>query len=68
MDLELHLEIQSLSMAMTVLKKQENSHGNKMPQVDLIGTEIVKKYGLEKLNEIAKLNFKNIEKIKANLK
>ena len=37
MELELHLEMQNLSMAMTVLKKQENSHGNKMPQVDLIG-------------------------------
>ncbi len=32
--------------------------------VDEQGKEIVKKYGIEKLNEIAKLNFKNTEKIK----
>ena len=32
--------------------------------VDEQGKEIVKKYGFEKLNEIAKLNFKNTEKIK----
>ena len=31
--------------------------------VDAIGTEIVKKYGSNKLNEIAKLNFKNTERI-----
>ena len=34
-------------------------------KVDLVGVEIVKKYGIEKLNEIAKLNFKNTEKIKS---
>lgn len=33
-------------------------------QVDKIGKEIVDKYGFEKLREIAKLNFKNTEKIK----
>lgn len=31
--------------------------------VDTIGEEIVEKYGKEKLNEIAKLNFKNTERI-----
>lgn len=33
------------------------------PKVDVIGMDIVKKYGKEKLEEIAKLNFKNTEKI-----
>lgn len=33
-------------------------------KVDLVGVEIVKKYGFDKLNDIAKLNFKNTEKIK----
>lgn len=32
--------------------------------VDQVGAEIVKKFGEEKLEEIAKLNFKNVEKIK----
>lgn len=32
--------------------------------VDQIGAEIVKKFGIDKLQEIAKLNFKNVEKIK----
>lgn len=36
--------------------------------VDKIGSEIVLKYGIDKLNEIAKLNFKNTEKIKEVLK
>ena len=31
--------------------------------VDEVGKEIVKKYGVEKLNDIAKLNFKNTQKI-----
>ena len=35
--------------------------------VDEVGTNIVKKYGINKLNEIAKLNFKNTEKIKSNI-
>jgi len=33
-------------------------------KVDLVGLKIVKKYGFEKLKEIAKLSFKNTEKIK----
>ena len=32
--------------------------------VDETGVKIVKKYGIDKLNEVAKLNFKNTEKIK----
>ena len=32
-------------------------------KVDLVGLKIVKKYGFDKLKEIAKLNFKNTEKI-----
>ena len=32
--------------------------------VDDIGFEIVKKYGFNKLYEVAKINFKNTEKIK----
>ncbi len=36
--------------------------------VDEVGKEIVKKYGFSKLNEIAKLNFKNTDKIKETLK
>lgn len=36
--------------------------------VNQIGVEIVKKYGIEKLNSIAKLNFKNTNKIKSTLK
>ncbi len=34
------------------------------PKVDEIGYQIVQKYGLNKLKEIAKLNFKNLDKIK----
>lgn len=33
-------------------------------KVDLVGASIVKKYGFDKLKEIAKLNFKNTDKIK----
>lgn len=33
------------------------------PQVDKVGEEVVEKYGKEKLEEIAKLNFKNTERI-----
>ena len=33
-------------------------------QVDKFGVMIVQKYGINKLNEIAKLNFKNTDKIK----
>ena len=35
------------------------------PVVDSVGMEIVKKYGYDKLKEIAKLNFKNAERIKS---
>jgi len=35
--------------------------------VDEIGVKIVQKYGIEKLNEIAKISFKNTEKIKTLL-
>ena len=34
------------------------------PLVDEVAINIVKKYGFDKLKEIAKLNFKNVEKIK----
>ncbi len=34
------------------------------PNVDLVGIEIVKKYGFNKLYEVAKMNFKNKDKIK----
>jgi ribonuclease HIII len=37
-------------------------------EVDKVGVEIASKYGLEKLEEIAKLNFKNTEKIEAIIK
>lgn len=37
------------------------------PKVDEVGRAIVKKYGWEKLSEIAKMNFKNAEKIKDGL-
>ncbi len=37
------------------------------PSVDEVATQIVKKYGKNKLNEIAKLNFKNTERILSNL-
>jgi len=33
------------------------------PLVDEAGAEVVEKYGKEKLNEIAKLNFKNTQRI-----
>ena len=35
--------------------------------VDDLGCELAKKYGLEVLEEIAKINFKNTEKIKRKL-
>ena len=37
-------------------------------QVDLKGVKIVKEYGFDKLKEIAKLNFKNTEKITNKIK
>lgn len=53
--------------------KLGNSIGISLPKgasskVDEVGIEIVKKYGFDKLKEIAKLNFKNTDKIKENLK
>lgn len=77
-----HAEDKCLSVAVSsiisryiFLKEMENlskTYGN-IPkgagtEVDLFGAEIVKKYGLEKLNELAKINFKNTEKIKAIIK
>lgn len=38
------------------------------PNVDLVGIKIAKEYGFDKLKTIAKLNFKNKDKIKAGLK
>ena len=38
------------------------------PKVDEIGIEIVKKYGFDKLYEVAKMNFKNKDKIKSGMK
>ena len=38
------------------------------PLVDEVGIKIVKEYGFDKLKEIAKLNFKNKDKIKSGLK
>lgn len=37
-------------------------------KVDEVGIEVVKKYGFDKLKEIAKLNFKNTDKIKGDIK
>ena len=34
------------------------------PKVDEVASTIATKYGFEKLNDMAKLNFKNVEKIK----
>jgi len=53
--------------------KLSNEIGFNLPKgastsVDEIGSAIVKKYGFDKLNEIAKINFKNTEKIKDLLK
>ena len=52
--------------------KLSNSVGLLLPKgastsVDNVGKEIVKKYGFDKLKEIAKLNFKNTDKIKEKL-
>lgn len=52
------------------IKKISNDLGINIPlgagsQVDLVGKEILKKYGEEKLHKIAKLNFKNTSKIKS---
>jgi ribonuclease HIII len=50
------------------IEKMGNDLGSFIPKgagvlVDEFGKKIVTKYGKEKLNEIAKLNFKNTEKI-----
>lgn len=37
-------------------------------KVDMVGVNVVKKYGFDKLNECVKLNFKNTEKIKNIIK
>ena len=54
------------------MKKISENLGIEIPKgagtnVDEIGIEIVKKYGFDKLKEIAKLNFKNSDKIKSGL-
>lgn len=51
------------------MDKLSNSIGINLPkgastEVDKVGLEIVNKYGFNKLNEIAKMNFKNVDKIK----
>ena len=51
------------------MNKLSSSLGINIPkgagtEVDKVGAEIVKKYGIKKLDEIAKLNFKNTDKIK----
>ena len=56
----------------TEFNKLSNSVGLLLPKgastsVDNVGIEIVKKYGFDKLKEIAKLNFKNTDKIKEKL-
>jgi len=33
------------------------------PEVDKVAKDIVNEYGIEKLNEIAKMNFSNLERI-----
>lgn len=57
-----------------LMKMDELSHDLKIElpkgandNVDTVGKEIVQKYGMKKLQEIAKLNFKNVEKIKESL-
>ena len=51
------------------MKKLSSELGINIPkganaEVDKVGAHIVKKYGINKLNEIAKTNFKNTDKIK----
>ncbi len=58
------------------LKKMEElskEYGMEIPKganaiVDTVGKEIALKYGIKKLKEIAKLNFKNTDKIKETIK
>ena len=51
------------------MKKLSSELGINIPkgasvEVDKVGATIVNKYGINKLNEIAKINFKNTDKIK----
>ena len=46
------------------MKKLNQELGMNIPGVDSIGVDIVKKFGFDKLNSIAKMNFKNTDKIK----
>lgn len=53
---------------LTEWEKLENSLHLNLPkgagfEVDKVGKEIIEKYGIKKLNNIAKLNFKNTERI-----
>ena len=53
---------------LTEWEKLENSLHLNLPkgagfEVDKVGKEIIEKYGIKKLNSIAKLNFKNTERI-----
>lgn len=54
------------------IKKMSEELGMEIPKgagtnVDEVGIEIVKKFGFDKLTEVAKLNFKNKDKIKTGL-
>ena len=55
-------EFEKLSQSVNILLPKGASN-----LVDNVGIEIVKKYGFDKLTEIAKLNFKNTDKIKEKL-
>ena len=55
-------EFNKLSQSVNILLPKGASN-----LVDNVGIEIVKKYGFDKLTEIAKLNFKNTDKIKEKL-
>ena len=51
------------------MKKLNQELGMNIPKgagtlVDNVGADIVKKFGFDKLQEIAKMNFKNTDKIK----
>ena len=69
-----HLSVACASLVSRFIFIQEfnklsNSIGIELPKgasnaVDDVGKKIVEKFGIDKLNEIAKLNFKNTEKIK----
>ena len=71
---EKHLSVACASMISRFIfikefNKLSNSIGINLPKgagdlVDEAGKKIIEKYGFEKLKEVAKLNFKNTEKIK----